>query len=686
MSYIPQNIRNVAIVGHQGSGKTSLVESLALKSGLISKKGSIEEKNTLSDFLPDEKKKKSSLSSSVVPLEYNGYKINLIDVPGNDDFIFETIGITKIIKGAILVIDASKGVQIGTIKNFNLLKKRGVPIFIYLNKMDKENVRFNDLYQEILEKLDSKKVVPFCYPTGHNENFDGFVNVVELKARKYNGKECVDDVIYDDKRQIIFSLHNRLCEAVATTDDEMLEKFFSGVPLTNDEIKKGLRQGVLNGELYPLIVGSATKNIGINTLLTMLVDYLPSPADLKPIQAVDKECNDVEVKTSIEEPSSLTVFKNAYNQYQGLVSVFKVQSGKIKLGDELVCLNNNKEYKINSLFSIVGEKLTPITEVSAGDIACTSRLDDVKLSYTLSSKERPVIFKTVSYPTPVYFKAIVPSTKKDSDKLFPAIEKMMLENPTIMLKKEETTNQIIIGGLNLTHLTYVLDKLENEYQIHFTTEKVRISYRETITSAYESEGRFIKQSGGSGYYGVVNMRFEPSYETSFESKVFGGHVSKGYFPAVEKGFYEAMNQGSLIQAPVINVKAILLDGKEHSVDSNEMAFKNAAILAFRNAYMNCRPVLLEPYDRIIVNTNSDYLGAVLSDLTKRRARILETNEGMNNTLEIVATVPESEIQEYANELKSLTKATAFFNLKFENYEQMPKVIETKVIEDYKKEN
>ncbi len=683
MSFTPELIRNVAVLGHQGSGKTTLVESLAYKVGLISEKGTIEKKNTISDYLMDEKKKQLSISSSIVPLVYNDHKINLIDVPGNDDFIYETIGITRLIKGAILVIDASRGVQIGTVKHFNLLKKRGVPIFIYINKMDKENVNFTELYEEIVEKLD-KKCVPFSYPIGRKENFDGFVNVVELKARKYNGVTCEDDEIYEDKRQIVFELHNRLCEAVATTDDALLEKFFSGEELSRDEIRQGLRKGVLEGELYPIIVGSAAKDIGINTLLTMLVDYLPSPADLKPYVATDEEGNEVEIKTEINSEASLYVFKNSYSSYQGLTSIFKVNSGVIKVGDEVYCPNNDKTYRISTLFEVVGEKLNPVTKVSAGDIGATTKLEDIRLSYTLCSPKRVIKYKQVNYPTATYFKALDFATKADSDKFFPSLEKIMIEDPSIELRKNQTTNQILVGGLSSSHLAYVFERLKNNYKINFTPVTPKIVYKETITKKASAEGRYIKQSGGSGYYGVVNMDFEPAEETSFGSTVFGGHIDKGYFPAVEKGFNEALQHGQLVGAPVINVKATLTDGKQHSVDSNEMAFKNAAILAFKDAYMKCGPILLEPFDKITVNVSNDYLGAVLSDLSKRRGKIQSSEEDAYGNLDVVALVPEAEIQEYANELKAITKSTAFFNLEFYDYEKVPDLLAQKIIEENKK--
>jgi elongation factor G len=677
MIYSPDRIRNIAVVGHQGCGKTTLAEALAYVGGLIQKKGTIEDRNTLSDFSEEEKKRLCSLSTSIIPLDYEGYHFNFIDVPGNDDFIFELLGITRLIKGAVLVVDSTKGIQIGTVKTFKALKKHGVPIFIFVNKMDKESIDFVSLQEQIQNKL-SKKCVPFSYPIGKEERFDGFINIPDMKARRFNGTNCVDDVIYQEKRQVVFELHNRLAEAVATTSDELLDKFFSGEPLSNDEIRTGLRKGVLNGELYPVLVGSASKCIGIHSLLQMFIDYLPSPMDLKPIKALDNQDNEVEVKTQTDAPLSLCVFKNFYNPYQGLISVFKVNSGVIKSGQEVYCPNNSNSYKVSSLFRICGEKLTPVDEIGAGDIGAIVKCDGLALSYTLCSMEHALKFAKINYPSATYHKGILPNSKADSDKLFQVMEKIQLEDPTISFEKNPVTNQILIGSLSSSHLQFILEKIKDSFHINFTTEKPRIVYKETITKKAEAEGRYIKQSGGSGYYGVVNMSFEPASETSFESTVFGGHIDKGYFPAVEKGFLEALEHGGLYDAPVIKVKATLLDGKQHSVDSNEMAFKNAAILAFRQAYDACAPVLLEPYMKLTINITAEYLGSILSDLSKRRGKILSTEEGDEGTLNVIALVPEAEILDYANELKSITKGTEFFNMEFEDYEIVPSAL-TEVI-------
>ena len=682
MIYNADNIRDVAILGHLGSGKTTLVESFAYATGLIKQKGEVEKKNTISDYSDEEHNRTSSINASVVPVYYNDHKINLIDLPGNDDFVGEILSVTRLIKGAILVIDAASGVQVGTIKHWHTLRRRNIPTIIYVNKMDKENVNFEDILSEIRTKL-GKNAVPFTYPIGHEVNFDGFVNVVDLKARRYNGKECVDDEIYPDKRAKVYELHNTICEAVASTNEELLEKFFNGEELTREEIHKGLRDGVLNGELIPVIVGSATKSIGIHTLLNMMIDYLPCPSDLKPYLVETDKGEKVERKTLDTEPFSAYVFKTIVDPYAGIINIFKVNSGVLKLGDDIYVSQTGKTEKISTLFNICGKNLTNVNEVHAGDIAATTKLSNVRSSYTLCSPKNIVTYKPVKYPTAVIFLALVPKNKADEDKLSQVLQKIMLEDPTAEVKRNQETKQLLLGGSGLSHLSYILEKMKNLYKVEVKTEDPKIVYRETITKEAVGDGRYIKQSGGAGYYGVVQMRFSPSDKTEFTEEVFGGAVPKNYFPAVEKGFLEALGQGLLAGFPVINIKATLLDGKYHPVDSNEMAFKMAAILAFKDAYMKANPIILEPIYKISVNVNNQYLGDVLSDLNQKRAKVIEMNDQGNGNQEIVATVPEAEILNYAQELKAITQSSAYFNREFLDYEEVPAYLKDKVIEQNK---
>ena len=673
-----ENIRNVVILGHQGSGKTSLVESLAFVSKLIPAKGEVEKKNTLSDYTPEEQKKGGSIQTSIIPLEYEGYKVNLIDIPGNDDFISETIGVTGVVKGAVLVIDASVGVQVGTIKHFNQLKKKGVPTFIFVNKMDKEDVEFELVLEEIREKL-GKEVISFCYPLGHDKAFDGFANAVDLKAHIYNGKECVDAEIYPDKRAKILELHNTIVEEVAKTNDDLLEKFFNGEEFSQQEIREALRVGVLKGELTPLIVGSATKNIGIQTLLKMFISYLPNPTDLKPLEAHDEAGNDKVVPTDVNEPFSAYVFKTIVDPYAGTINLLKVCSGVLKVGDEVYV--NGETQRVSMLYQMTGKKLDSVNEIIAGDIGAVTRLEKVSSGDSLSSPKSVTIYKPVKYPTAVIFKAIILANKNDESKLGPALAKMQLEDPALEVKRNNETKQLLLGGLSDSHIAYALEKLKSVYKIDLTTEKMKIIYRESIKGTAEGDGRYVKQSGGSGFYGVVKMRFEPAEENVFAEEIFGGSVPKNYFPAVEKGFFEALQSGLLAGFPVIGVKGVLVDGKYHPVDSNEQAFKMAGILAFKDAYMKCRPIILEPIMRIKVNIESKYTGNILSDLNTRRARIQNIEEKEHGYQEIEALVPEAEIIDYVTQLKSLTQASGFFNREFVDYEEVPEYLKDRVIQE-----
>lgn len=678
--YDASKIRNIVVLGHQSSGKTSLVEALAYVSGLIPSKGEVEKKTTISDYTSDEQKRGASIQTAVVPIYTQDYKINLIDIPGNDDFIAEAIGVARIVKGAVLVIDASTGVQVGTVKHWNQLRKRGIPTFIYVNKMDKEQVDFEAVLEEIRQKL-GKNAIPFCYPLGHENNFDGFVNVVDLKAHKYNGKECVEAEIYEDKKQKVFELHNTIVEEVAKTDDTLLEKFFNGETFTEQEIHESLRKGVLSGELVPVLVGSALKNIGLHTMLKMFIEYLPNPCDLKPYEAVNDLGEKVERFTKEDEPMSAYVFKTVVDPYSGVINILKVNSGVLRVGDDVVV--NGTSQRISMLYQMTGKKLDSVQEIVAGDIGAVSRLEKVKSGDTLSSTKDVTIYKPVKYPTAVIFKAIVLANKNDESKIGPALAKMQLEDPCLEVKRNNETKQLLLGGVSSSHIDYAIEKLKNLYKINLTTEPMKIVYRESIKKTGEGDGRYVKQSGGSGFYGVVKMRFEPAEESVFTEEVFGGAVPKNYFPAVEKGFFEALQAGPLAGFPVIGVKGVLVDGKYHPVDSNEQAFKMAGILAFKDAYPKCSPIILEPIMRIKVNVESRYTGDVLSDLNTRRARIQNIEEKEHGNQEIEALIPEAEIIDYATQLKSLTQASGFFNREFVSYEEVPEYLKERVIKENK---
>ena len=679
-NYDANKIRNIVLLGHQSSGKTTLVESLAFVTGLIPNKGEVEKKNTLSDYTPAEQARGASIQTAVIPLEHKGYKLNIIDIPGNDDFISEYMGVTRIVKGAVLLVDASVGVQVGTVKHWNTLRRRGIPTFIFVNKMDKENVKFDDLLEELRSKL-GKECIPFCYPLGHDNNFDGFVNVVDLKARKFDGKKCVDAEIYEDKKEKVFSLNSMITEEVAKADDALLEKFFNGEPFTTQEIHESLRKEVLAGELVPVLVGSATKNIGIETMLDMFIDYLPNPADLKPYEAHDENGKEVTRQTNDDEPFSAYVFKTVVDPYSGTINLIKVNSGVLHAGDDVWV--NGETQRVSMLYSMVGKTLNSIQEVHAGDIAAITRLEKVKSGDTLSNPKAIAVYKPVKYPTAVIFKAIVLANKNDESKIGPALAKIQLEDPCVEVKRNNETKQLLLGGVSQSHIQFVIDKLKTLYKIDVNTEQMKIVYRESIKKTAEGDGRYVKQSGGSGFYGVVKMRFEPTEESAFAEEVFGGAVPKNYFPAVEKGFFEALNSGLLAGFPVIGVKGILVDGKYHPVDSNEQAFKMAGILAFKDAYPKCNPIILEPIMRIKVNAESRFTGDVLSDLNTRRARIQNIEEKEHGNQEIEALIPEAEIIDYATQLKSLTQASGFFNREFVDYEEVPEYLKDKVIKENK---
>jgi elongation factor G len=671
MPYESEKIRNIIFLGHQGCGKTSLIEALA-GFALKTPKGSIERKTTISDYTVEEKNRLSSCNMAIVPIEYNGYKLNLIDVPGNDSFIYEILGVLDMIKGAVLVIDGQKGLEVGTVKHYNFLRKHGVPTFIFINKLDKESIKYEALLEAIKAKL-GKSAISFVYPIGKEDTFDGYIDVISLKAKRHNGTACVEEPIHDDKKEKVMELNNAINEQVAVTDEALLEKFFAGETLSKEEVQKGLHTAVLAGDLTPILVGSAIKDIGLDTMLEMMIDYLPNPQELKPYVLKDEQGQEVIRHTVADEPFSAYVFKTSLDQYKGSTNILKVCSGTLNLGDEIYCPNNKATFKVSQMFFLFGAKQTPTEKVYAGDVVALAKLEGVTTGFTLCDKTKPVIFPKAKYPTPVYYRAVVVKNPKDEEKLGSSLYKIQAEDPILEVSRNNETKQLLIGGLSNSHLAYVLEKIFNMYGIGVDVVAPKINYRETIRKEATAPGRYVKQSGGSGFYGVVEMKFLPSGsdKNEFTEEIFGGSVPKNYIPAVEKGFFESVNQGLLAGFPVLGMKAVLTDGKYHPVDSNELAFKMAAILAYKEAYPKCSPTILEPIMKITISISNEFTGSIMNDLNQRRARIMSMDEKSNDIQEIVALVPEVEILDYVTNLHVMSQGTGFFNRVFDSYQEVP---------------
>ena len=678
-NYDANKIRNIVFLGHQSSGKTSLVESLYFVTGATTLKGEVEKKNTVSDYTPEEQKRGASIQTAVVPVIKGDVKINLIDVPGNDDFIGEYLGVLTAVDGAVIVIDASTGVQVGTVKHYNALRKKGIPTLLFVNKMDKEGVDTDAVLAAIKAQL-NKDAVCFAYPHGQSASFDGFADLVNGGFVKFDGKNCVKADMPADLNDKVAEIQGGLNEEIAKTSDELLEKFFMEEPFTPEEVAGALKKGVASCEMVPVLFGNVLKNIGVANLLDTIVNFLPSPADAGKKVGVDEFGKEISRNISDNDPVSAYVFKTTVDPYSGVINLVKVVSGVLKAGEDIAVGNGTQ--RLSMLYAVSGKTLNSITELHAGDIGAITRLDGVASGMTLSAPKAKIVYPEVGYPSAVIFKAILMANKNDESKIGPALAKIQLEDPCIEVKRNNETKQLLLGGVSNSHINYVIEKLKGTYKIDVTTEQMKVVYRESIKATAEGDGRYVKQSGGSGFYGVVKMRFEPSDENVFAEEVFGGAVPKNYFPAVEKGFFEALNSGPLAGFPVIGVKGVLVDGKYHPVDSNEQAFKMAGILAFKDAYPKCKPIILEPIMRIHVIAPSQYTGDVMSDLNTRRARIqnMEEHEGMQD---IEALVPEAEIVDYVTQLKSITQASGYFNREFVSYEEVPEFLKDKVIKENK---
>ncbi|MDW7661092.1 MAG: elongation factor G [Bacillota bacterium] len=688
-NYSVDKIRNVAFLGHGGSGKTTLAEALLFTTKVTTRMGKVEDGNTVSDFDKEEINRKFSIGTSVIPIEWKDHKYNFLDTPGYFDFVGDVFGALRVAGGAVIMVDASSGIEVGTEKAWNFTEKRNMPKVIFINKMDKDNVNYVKVLKELKDTF-GKKIAPFCIPIGEGPDFKGFVNVVDLVGREFNGTQCVDAQIPAEMEQRVKPIRDMLIEAVAESDEELMMKYFEGETFTNEEIHEGLRKGVIAGEIVPVLVGAVEKRIGIHTLMDMIYDYFPTPKELN--EGVYKgehpdSHEEIERKVEESEPFSAFVFKTIVDPFVGKISLFKVYSGFAVKDMEIINANKDEKEKLGSLFLLRGKEQLEVAKVTAGDIGATAKLQYTETGDTLCDKDHPIQYVSMNLPKPALYLAIEPKAKGDEEKIVSSLHRLTEEDPSFEIERNKETKQTLLGGQGTMQIQVITSKLKNIFGVEVTLEPPKVAYRETIKGVATVQGKHKKQSGGAGQYGDIHVKFEPSNENFvFEEKIFGGSVPRQYIPAVEKGLLESLDKGILAGCPVVNIKATLLDGSYHAVDSSEMAFKMAAHLAFKKGMEQAKPVLLEPVAHVEIYVPDEYMGDIMGDMNRRRGRILGMEPNESGYQKVIAEAPQSEMFEYATDLRSMTQARGWFSMRVDRYDEVPMQIAIKIIEQLKKDN
>ena len=684
--YLANEVRNVVVLGHSGAGKSSVIEACLYFTKAIERYGKNNDGTTVLNFDPEEGKRGTSVYCHIASVEWKDKKINFIDTPGYMDYAGEEA--TGLVMGdnALIVVNAKEGIEAGTERAWReAVSKQKIPTIFFVNKMDVENANFDTVYSTLREKF-GKSVIPFEVPIIENGVVVGSVNILRRKAWYYNdrntAKEVPSDLVGEVERY-----YNEIAEAIAMTDDELMEKFFSGETFDEHELAKGLRIGVRNGDIRPVYCGSAENQTGIERLLDLITEYFPSYAEKGRIQAETLKGDTVDMETNENEALSAFVFKTIVDPFVGKVSYLKVMSGVLNSDSQVYNSKKDVTEKVNQIYVINGKYQIGVGKLFTGDIGAVVKLQATETNDTLCTRSRVIKYPDIEYPHPMLGYAIHPKTKADEDKLSSGIHNLMLEDHTIKLVNNEETHEQVLYGVGDQHIDLILSKLKSKYKVEVTTEKPTVQYRETISAKAEAQGKYKKQNGGAGQYGDVWVRFEPtdSDDMVFAEEVFGGAVPKQYFPPVEQGLRDCMNKGVLAGYKVVGVKATLYDGSYHPVDSKEVAFKEAARLAYNAAMPNAKPVLLEPIGKVVVTAPEDYTGTLMGDFTKRRGIILDMGTDEDGLQVIRAEVPMAEMLTYATELRSMTQGRGCYELAFDRYETAPHDVAQKVIDARKSE-
>lgn len=647
--YTSETIRNVALLGHGGCGKTTFLESALLATGVINRLGKVEEGNTVSDYDKMEIEKGYSINTSIVPIEWKDSKINFIDTPGYFDFIGEVNAALRAAEAAVILVDAGAGIQVGTEQAWKACERYKKPRFIVINKRDKDEFDFYKTFDELKAQF-GDTLIPFSWP---------------LSA----------------------DIDEELKEAIAMSDDELMEKYFNGDNFTDEEIRNGLIKGISEGVIVPVCSSAFQLGHGIEGLMDLLLTYVPTPLQHGPYAGFNDNNEPVERISVVDAPMSAFVFKTIVDPFVGKISIMKVITGKMNSSTEVLNERTGKMEKLGKLFFLRGKNQLELNYAEAGDIVAVSKLQHTLSGDTLCDKTDVIRYLPLDYPEPSYYIAIEAEDKSDEEKMGTGLNKLREEDPSFVVERNAETHQTLLGGQGEIQLSIIIAKLKDRFGVNVKTVPQKIAYRETIKGNSDVQGKHKKQSGGAGQYGDVHIRFSPSdKEFEFSEELFGGSIPKNYVPAVEKGLIESMNKGPLAGCKVVNVKAVLYDGSYHDVDSNEMAFKIAASLAFKKGIVEAKPCLLEPIMHLEVIVSDEYMGDVMGDMNKRRGKILGMEPQSNGSQKILAEAPQSELFDYSVGLRAMTQARGTFTMKFERYEEVPHQLAEKIIAQHQAES
>jgi len=677
-SYKGEQIRNVVLLSHSGAGKTSLSEAMLFNSKSINRLGKVDDGTTTSDYDPEEAKRQISINTSLLPFEWKNAKINLIDTPGYADFVGEVKAALRVAEAAIIVVCAASGVEVGTEIVWKYAEDKGIPRIIFVNKLDRDNSDFYKTVEQI-EGIFGKKCVPVQLPIGAESSFEGVVDLITSGSSEIPSELTDKLAVFRDK----------LTEAAAETDDDLISKYLEGEELTEEELRNGLRAGISEGKIVPIMVGSALQNKGVEGLMEAICSYMPSPKESGNITARNCQSKqDEEFDPDVAAPFSALVFKTTADPYVGKLTYFRVYSGKIASDSNVWNANKDRAERIGQLYSIRGKAQEPVSEVVAGDIGAIAKLADTGTNDTLCSKEHQLVLEAIKFPPPTFIVAVYPKTKADLDKMGPALNRLGEEDSTITVRKDTVTAETIVSGMGEAHLDVAMEKIKRKFGVDVRIETPKIPYKESITTSIKSEYKHKKQTGGHGQYGHVRLELEPMPKgtgSEFAAKVVGGSVPKNYIPAVEKGVNEALGEGVLAGYPITDIKVTLYDGSFHAVDSSDMAFKVAASHAVKNGVADAQPVLLEPIMNVQITIPDSFTGDVMGDLNGKRARVLGMTPGDGINI-IDAQVPQAEMLKYAIDLKSITQGRGLYTMEFSRYEEVPQHIIQKVVAESKEES